>query len=65
MQARLANFLTTNNIIYEHQFGFQQNKSITIAVLDVQTKIIEAFENKKIACGVFLDFAKAFDTVNH
>ena len=65
MQARLVNFLTTNNIIYEHQFGFQQNKSATIAVLDVQTKIIEAFENKKIACGVFLDFPKAFDTVSH
>ena len=65
MQARLVNFLTTNNIIYEHQFGFQGNKFTTLAVLDVQTKIIEAFENKKIACGVFLDFAKAFDSVNH
>ena len=64
VQARLVDFLTNNNIIYENQFGFQQNKSTTIAVLDVQTEIIEAFENKKIACGVFLDFAKAFDTVN-
>ena len=64
MQVRLVNFLTTNNIIYEHQFGFQQNKSISLAVLDVHTKLIEAFENKKIACGVFLGFAKDFDTVS-
>ena len=33
--------------------------------MDVHSKIVEAIENKKIACGVFLDFAKAFDTVNH
>jgi hypothetical protein len=25
----------------------------------------QAIDNKKIVCGLFLDFAKAFDTVNH
>ena len=29
------------------------------------TKITSAFENKEIAYSIFLDFAKAFDTVNH
>ena len=29
------------------------------------TKIIEAIKQKQIGCSVFLDFAKAFDTVNH
>ena len=33
--------------------------------MDLHSKIIDAFENKKFACSVFLDFAKAFDTVNH
>ena len=65
MQIRLVKFLYSNNIIYEHQFGFQQNKSTSLAVMDLHSKIVEAIENKKIACGVFLDFAKAFDTVNH
>ena len=31
----------------------------------IYTKITSALENSDIACGVFLDFAKAFDTVNH
>ena len=55
----------SNKIIYEHQFGFQKNGSTSLAILDVQAKIIEAIEQKQIACSVFLDFAKAFDTVNH
>ena len=65
MQIRLVKFLNSNNIIYVHQFGFQRNKSTSLAVMDVHSKIVEAIENKKIACGVFLDFAKAFGTVNH
>ena len=65
MQARLVKFLDCNKIIYEHQFGFQKNKSTSLAILDVQAKIIEAIEQKQIAHSVFLDFAKAFDTVNH
>ena len=62
---RLINFLKTNNVIFKHQFGFQSGMSTDLAILDVHSKIIEAFENKKFACCVFLDFAKAFDTVNH
>ena len=65
MQVRLVKFLEENNIFYEHQFGFQKNKSTTLAILDIQAKIIEAFERKQIACSVFWDFAKTFDTVNH
>ena len=65
MQARLIKFLESNKIIYEHQFGFQKYESTSLAILDVQAKIIEAIEQKQIACSVFLDFAKAFDTVNH
>ena len=36
-----------------------------MAILDIYTKVVQAFENNENACCVFLDFAKAFDTVNH
>ena len=65
MQDRLNNFFIKNNILYEHQFGFQKGKSTTLAVLDMCERIIESFEKNEFACNVFLDFAKAFDTVNH
>ena len=59
MQFRLVKYLEEQNIIYEHQFGFQRNKSTSLAILDVHAKIIKAIENKQLACSVFLDFAKA------
>ena len=65
MQRRLTKFLDHNKTIYEHQFGFQKNKSTTLAVLDLYSQILQTLEKKKIACSVFLDFAKAFDTVDH
>ena len=36
-----------------------------MAILDIYAQIVESFKNNDIACSVFLDFAKAFDTVNH
>ena len=65
MQNRLMKFLIENKILYEHQFGFQKDKSTTLAILDMCNKITDSFENKEVACNIFLDFAKAFDTVNH
>ena len=36
-----------------------------MAILDIYSKLIDSIEQKKFSCSVFLDFAKAFDTVNH
>ena len=62
---RLSNFLDKNKILSDHQFGFQKKKSTSAAVLDIYSKLIDSVEQKKFSCSVFLDFAKAFDIVNH
>ena len=62
---RLLNFLMQNNTLINHHFGFQPSKTTNMAILDIYTKIVNALENKDIACSVYLDFAKAVDTVNH
>ena len=61
----MYDFLLSHNIIYEHQFGFQKNKSTSLTVLDIYSKLIKSIENKEFSCCILLDFAKAFDTVNH
>ena len=65
MLTRLTKYLDKSKIIYEHQFGFQKNRSITLVVLDLSTRITKALDSGNYAASVFLDFAKAFDTVNH
>ncbi len=65
MYKRLISFIDENKIIYEHQFGFQKGKSTSQAILDMSTKIVTAIEKKELSFCVFLDFAKAFDTVDH
>jgi len=47
------------------QFGFRKNKSTTMAVLDILRNIYFALQKKETPCCLFLDFAKAFDTVDH
>ena len=65
MHRRLFNFLSSNGTLFEHQYGFQPKKTTNMTILDIYAQIVQSFENNDIACPVFLDFAKAFDTVNH
>ena len=60
----MVEFLEIHKITFE-QYSFQKNKLTTLAILDLYTKVTNALDNNKSACSVFLDFAKAFETVNH
>ena len=62
--ARFMSFLNKECILYDHQFGFRSKRSTDLAILDIHRKLIDDFENNNFACCMFLDFAKAFDTVN-
>ena len=65
IRARLSVFLSTNNILYEKQFGFRNQHSTNHALIEITEKIKQGCDSGKFVCGVFLDFQKAFDTVNH
>ena len=65
MYARLIGFFTKHGIIYENQFGFQSNMSTEYAVNKLLNYIFETLEKNEYGVCIFLDFAKAFDTVNH
>ena len=62
---RLMKFIKTQNILYTKQFGFRQKYSNTQALLSITNKIQKAVDEGTYSCGIFLDFCKAFDTVNH
>lgn len=62
---RLIKFLTKYNILSNSQFGFRQKHSTTHALLSFIDKVAHAIDDVSHIIGVFLDFSKAFDTINH
>ena len=65
MYSRLMNFITNNKLLYKYQFGFQKGKSTYMALILLIDKITEALDKGDCVVGIYLDFSKAFDTVNH
>ena len=65
MHNRVFDFINTNRLLYKYQFGFQDGKSTCMALITLIDKISAALDNGEIVVGLFLDFSKAFDTVNH
>ena len=62
---RLTDFVNRCEILYEQQYGFRQNFSTDLALIELSDKIAEAMDNKKHMMGIFIDLSKAFDTLNH
>ena len=65
MYERIVAFLNANNILYKFQFGFRPKHSPYLALITLIDKLTAALGNGDYAIGVFFDFSKAFDTVNH
>ena len=65
MYNRLINFIEKLNIIYAKQFGFRSHHSTEHAILSIVDKIHDGIDTRNFSCGIFLDFSKALDTVNH
>ena len=65
MYNRLIQYINENKLLYEYQFGFQRGKSTHMALIVLLDKISEALDRGECVMGVFLDFSKAFDTVDH
>ena len=62
---QFIDYIEKNKILDQLQFGFQKNKSTENAISTIITTITGAASEKKSSYCIFLDFAKAFDTVNH
>lgn len=61
---RLVNFLHSNNILSSYQYGFRQGRSTGEAVSELINSIVDSLDEKRKCLCIFLDIAKAFDTVS-
>jgi len=62
---RLNKHLSFNNIISCNQYGFRPNKSTDDALFLTMKTIYSALNDNKRCLAIFLDLAKAFDSVPH
>ena len=63
--SRLITFFDNQGVINTNQYGFRKNHSTTHALHAAVTRISKAINSKQYSFGVFIDFSKAFDTVQH
>ena len=50
--------------MYKYQFGCRKGYSTEQAIFELTDTLKKAMDKKLVTCGIFLDFSKAFDTVN-
>ena len=65
LKERLISYFKTNNILSEKQFGFVENMSTSDAMYEIISEITNSMNKGNKTLGIFLDLAKAFDTVPH
>ena len=65
IHTRLLKFLTKFGVLYPDQYGFLKNKSTTDAILKFSDCCYANFNDKNFLISVFLDFSRAFDTIDH
>ena len=65
LSSRLIDFFEKYDLFSEHQFGFRKGYNTELAVIDIYEKLLHNLDNRLSTCAIFLDLAKAFDSVNH
>ena len=64
LQARLCKLRVENKTIPQNQFGFVRNRSIINAVQALKMEVAARFKTHKQTYVCYVDFSKAFDTLN-
>ena len=62
---QLLSFIERFAILYSYQFGFRQLYSTTLALIEFSDTVHRLLDEKNYVIGIFVDFTKAFDTVDH
>jgi hypothetical protein len=62
---RLSNYVESQRLISDNQFGFRPGIGTDDAIRQLTGSIVENINQGKKTIAIFLDLAKAFDTISH
>merc|ERR1711867_19538 len=62
---RLGTFLNRHDILSENQYGFRENRSTSLALMELVEDLTRSLDQRRHTIGVFIDLKKAFDTIDH
>ena len=62
---RLQYFIESHNLLAPYQSGFRPSKSTTDVLIQLETKIRQAFTNSQYCAVLYIDLQGAFDSVWH
>jgi retron-type reverse transcriptase len=65
MLIRVLKFLDNNAPLNKHQHSFRPMHSTVTAMTEFLNNVITALDNKEHALALFIDVAKAFDSIDH
>ncbi len=65
ISVRIVEFLEKHKLLSDSQFGFRKKFNTDLAITDIYEKLLHNLDQRKTSCTIFLDLAKAFDSVNH
>lgn len=65
MLTRINNLFSKHNILTECQYGFRKGKAEDTALFTQKEMIVHNFDDHKLTLGIFIDYTKAFDYLNH
>ena len=61
----LSSFIEHFNVLSDNQYGFRNNRSTSLAVIELLENVTNAIDAKQHTIGIFIDLKKAFDTIDH
>ena len=65
MAKQMRDYLEIHDMLSNNQYGFRPGRSTSHAIQSFLEIIYKRLDNSEVAQTVFLDYSKAFDTINH